>query len=78
MQSILEEYGITEIGDIGEPIHNCEDFEKLIEEEADRVKMSKEGFRGYVKNAEGTTLKEKIDNAQEEIVQEYMGKSRPR
>ena len=57
---------------------NIEDLENLIGEEADRVKLSKEGFRGYVKNAEGTTLKEKIDNAQAEIIQEYMGNERPR
>lgn len=54
------------------------DIEALMEQEADRVKMSKEGFKGYVKNANGKTLSEKIHNAQEEIVQEYMGNRRPR
>ena len=54
------------------------DIEVLIEQEAGKVKMSKQGFKEYVKNAEGKTLKEKIHNAQEEIVQEYMGNKRPR
>lgn len=54
------------------------DIEVLIEREAEKVKMSKQGFKEYVRNAEGKTLKEKIHNAQEEIIQEYMGNKRPR
>lgn len=54
------------------------DIEDLMQEEADRVKISKEGFKEYVKNAEGKTLQEKIHNVQEEIEQEYMGNKRPR
>lgn len=75
-QKILEtEYGVTET-DI-EELKDL-DLEAVIEEEADRVKMSKEGFKKYVKEADGKTFKEKISNAQEEIVQEYMGNRRPR
>jgi len=72
---LKEEYNVTEIN-----IDEVKDLniEKLIEEEADRVKMSKEGFRNYVKQASGKTIKEKISNAQEEIVDEYMGRRRPR
>lgn len=75
-QKILEtEYGVTET-DI-EELKNLE-IEAVIEEEADRVKMSKEGFRDYVKKADGKTFREKISNAQEEIIEEYKGNRRPR
>lgn len=75
-KQILErEYNVTET-DI-EELKEL-DIEALIEEEADRVKISKEGFKRYVKEASGKTLKEKISNAQDEIIEEYMGHGRPR
>lgn len=75
-REILErEYDVTET-DI-EELKDL-DIEELIEEEADRVKISKEGFKRYVKEASGKTLKEKISNAQDEIIEEYMGRGRPR
>ena len=35
--------------------------------------IPKEGFKGYVKRANGKTLKAKINNAQNTIINEYMG-----
>lgn len=80
LSEVLEkEYKVTNTSlEEYERIKTVDDLENLIEEEADRVKMSKAEFKSYVKSADGETLKEKIDNAQEEIVQEYMGRSRPR
>ena len=75
-REILErEYDVTET-DL-EELKDL-DIEALIEEEADRVKISKEGFKRYVKEASGKTLQEKISNAQDEIIEEYMGHGRPR
>lgn len=74
-QRLKEEYGVTEASN--EYLEKL-DIENLIEEEADRVKVSKYAFKGYVKNAQGKTLEEKINNAQEEIIEEYKGNRRPR
>lgn len=74
-QILEEEFGVTEVSN--EYLENL-DIEALMEEEADRVKVSKYAFKGYVKNAQGKTLKEKIYNAQEEIIDEYKGNRRPR
>lgn len=76
VRDVLEEYGVTEIGNDKLKIAEPEDLENYIEEEADRVKVSKEGFKRYIKNAAGKTLNEKINNAQDEIVQEYIGEQR--
>lgn len=69
-QILEEEYGVTEVSN--EYLEKL-NIEALMEEEADRVKVSKYAFKGYVKNAQGKTLKEKINNAQEEIIEEYKG-----
>lgn len=54
------------------------DIEAIMEREAQKAKISKESFKEYVRKADGKTLKDKIDNAHEEIEQEYMGNQRPR
>lgn len=55
------------------------DIEAVMEAEAQKAKISKEGFKEYVRKADGKTLQEKISNAQEDIEQEYRGNnSRPR
>lgn len=54
------------------------DIEAIMEVEAQKAKMSKEGFKEYVKKADGKTLQEKIENAHEQIEQEYKGGQRPR
>ena len=74
-QILEEEYGVTEVSN--EYLEKL-DIEALIEEEADRVKVSKYAFKGYVKNAQGKTLEDKIKIAQEEIIEEYKGNRRPR
>lgn len=74
-QILKEEYGVTEASN--EYLKKL-DIESLMEEEAERVKVSKYAFKGYVKNAQGKTLEEKINNAQEEIIKEYKGNRRPR
>lgn len=74
-QILEEEYGVTEASN--EYLEKL-DIEALMEEEADRVKVSKYAFKGYVKNAKRKTLEEKIKDAQEEIIEEYKGNRRPR
>ena len=54
------------------------DIEAIMEAEAQKARISKEGFKEYVKRADGKTLQEKIENAHEDIEQEYMGGQRPR
>jgi len=75
-KEILEkEYGVTETN--LEELRTL-DIEALIEKEANKANVSKQGFKDYVKRAEGKTLKDKINNAQEDIIQEYKGNKRPR
>lgn len=54
------------------------DIEAIMEAEAQRAKVSKESFKEYVRNADGKTLEEKIEDAHEQIEQEYRGVQRPR
>lgn len=54
------------------------DIEAIMEREAEKAKISKEGFKEYVRKAEGKTLQEKIDDAHEQIEQEYKGDKRLR
>lgn len=74
-QELEKEYKVTET-DI-EELKDL-DIEAIMEAEAHKARMSKEGFKEYVKKADGKTLQEKIDNAHEDIEQEYMGGQRPR
>ena len=54
------------------------DIENLIRIGAQSAHMSVESFEDYVKKADGKTLQEKIENANEEIEEEYNGHKRPR
>ena len=54
------------------------DIEKLIRIGAQSAHMSVESFEEYVKKADGKTLQEKIEKANEEIEEEYNGHKRPR
>lgn len=74
-EELEKEYKVTET-DI-EELKDL-DIEAIMEAEAHKARMSKEGFKEYVKRADGKTLQEKIDNAHEDIEQEYMGGQRPR
>lgn len=74
-EELEKEYKVTET-DI-EELKDL-DIEAIMEAEAQKARMSKEGFKEYVKRADGKTLQEKIDNAHEDIEQEYMGGQRPR
>ena len=74
-EELEQEYKVTETN--LEELNDL-DIEAIMEAEAKKAKMSKEGFKEYVKRADGKTLQEKIDNAHEDIEQEYMGGQRPR
>jgi len=75
-QEILErEYEVTETD--MEELKDL-DIEAVMDAEARKAKISKEGFKEYVKKADGKTLEDKITNAHEQIEQEYKGGQRPR
>lgn len=74
-EKLEREYNVTETG--MEELKEL-DIEAIMEVEAKKAKVSKEDFKKYVRNAYGRTLQEKIDNAHEEIEQEYMHGKRPR
>ena len=53
----------------------AQDIEEKIKEEAEANKMSVEGYKKELKKAPGKNLKEKMENANEAIQEQYMGSS---
>ena len=47
------------------------DTEEIIKQEADKAKVSVDEFKRYLKDAEGETLEEKIENVQEQVAEDY-------
>lgn len=76
-KELEETYKVTEID--FEKLKTL-DIEQLMKKEAAKAGMSDnvDGFKKYVQEAEGDTLEDKIDNAHEEIEQDYRDGRRPR
>lgn len=69
-----EEAGDTKI-EYSEIEDSTVSIERLIQEAANRCKVGTEAFKKVYEKAEGKTPEEKIDNAEEEINQQYIGDS---
>ena len=68
VQDIKDKGGKEEVHEIA---HAFNDTEEIIKQEADKAKVSVDEFKRYLKDAEGETLEEKIENVQEQVAEDY-------